>query len=267
MASPFTFSAARDEFDRFGNDTMSDSEYEHLNLAGQNGAEKAVHFWYGKQLLAQHLAESIAKSASVATPISGLDVSHTTSLSHNHKLRPLLKWSLTQAMASFPYSNVLARLQESGLHTSIPSPRNSGDVTFSECIVGLGSAALKKPDQPGWISNFLVEGVERPRTQRRNTEQVSGSDDLPIAAESRPFGSVALNDDPDLPRYTMALKEIGDAEGREPRYSITQLSLVPPIFQAVVRFGGSKYEGEASTKRKAKHLASKCACSGLGIHL
>jgi len=96
---------------------------------------------------------------------------------------------------------------------------------------------------------------------------VSGSDDLPIAAESRAFGSVALNDDPDLPRYTMALKEFGDAEGREPRYSITQLSLVPPIFQAVVRFDGSTYEGEASTKRKAKHLASKCACSGLGIHL
>ncbi|KAK3691306.1 hypothetical protein LTR37_018712 [Vermiconidia calcicola] len=267
MASPFTFSAARDEFGRPENDTISDSEYEHLNLVGQNGAEEAIHFWYGKQLLAQHLAESIAKSASVATPISGLDVSHTTSTSHSHRLRPPLKWSLTQAMASFSYSNVLVKLQESGLHSSLSSARNSRDVTFSECIVGLGSAALQKADQPGWISNFLAEEVERPRTQRTNTEQVSGSDDLPIAAESRVFGNAALNDDPDLPRYTMALKEIGDAEGGEPRYSITQLSLVPPLFKAVVRFGGSTYEGEASTKKKAKHLASKNACSGLDIPL
>ena len=78
---------------------------------------------------------------------------------------------------------------------------------------------------------------------------------------------LSLEEDPDLPRYTVLLKENGDMKGQEPQYHFSQTSLYPPMFEVVLRYGAISYRGKATSKKKAKHLASIQACNDLGITL
>lgn len=71
--------------------------------------------------------------------------------------------------------------------------------------------------------------------------------------------------DRQLAYYSMALKEHGDTIGREPRYDIEPSPVHPSQFRARASVNGPFFEGEASTKKQAKHLASKEACHALGI--
>jgi hypothetical protein len=57
--------------------------------------------------------------------------------------------------------------------------------------------------------------------------------------------------------YTTALKEMGDAESCSPHYYMTPLSLEPPRWSAVVEYKGYKSSAEGSTKKAAKHSASR----------
>lgn len=128
---------------------------------------------------------------------------------------------------------------------------------------------MKRGDSGDWITG-LIES-EPMRHAANETDQAAGpSDDASTTTIRNAFtpGEVPTSEDnPELPRYTMALKERGDVDDFEPEYDISTLSLVPPRFKAVVCVGRSSYEGHSNTKKKAKHLASKSACLGLGISL
>ena len=68
-----------------------------------------------------------------------------------------------------------------------------------------------------------------------------------------------------LAHYSMALKEHGNSIGKEVLYDIRPSVLRPSMFRALVDVNGSRYEGEARTKREAKHLASRAACRAMKI--
>ena len=57
--------------------------------------------------------------------------------------------------------------------------------------------------------------------------------------------------------YTSALKEMGEAEGLLPHYTSKQISLQPPTWGVTVHYGGFRVSAEASSKKSAKHSASK----------
>ncbi|KAJ5192103.1 hypothetical protein N7449_008245 [Penicillium cf. viridicatum] len=64
--------------------------------------------------------------------------------------------------------------------------------------------------------------------------------------------------------YTSALKELGDSEYCLPTYILTRLCHSPPRWEAVAQYKGVRSSAEASSKRAAKHSASKALWLQLG---
>ncbi|KAJ5771951.1 hypothetical protein N7520_002480 [Penicillium odoratum] len=77
--------------------------------------------------------------------------------------------------------------------------------------------------------------------------------------EHHPPGDAQINTGQthDDHEYTTALKEKGDAESYSPHYDVTPLSLEPPRWSAVVEYNGYRSSAEGSTKKAARHSASK----------
>lgn len=80
-------------------------------------------------------------------------------------------------------------------------------------------------------------------------------------------GDVTEIDDPDLPRYTSALKEYGDQRGQAYSWPTRQISTTPVRFRCIIRMDGRTYDGVARSKKQAKHLASREACQDLNIEI
>ncbi|KAJ5323211.1 hypothetical protein N7476_001811 [Penicillium atrosanguineum] len=64
--------------------------------------------------------------------------------------------------------------------------------------------------------------------------------------------------------YTSALKEIGDIEGVSPTYTLNRLSLEPSKWGATAQYKQFKSFSEGSSKRVAKHSASKALWLKIG---
>ena len=64
--------------------------------------------------------------------------------------------------------------------------------------------------------------------------------------------------------YTSALKEMGDTEGVSPTYTLNRLSLEPSKWGATAQYKQFKSFSEGSSKRAAKHSASKALWLKLG---
>lgn len=65
-------------------------------------------------------------------------------------------------------------------------------------------------------------------------------------------------------RYTIALKEMGDSEFISPKYDLVPLSLDPPRWGANVQYKAFRSQGEANSKKAAKHCASKALWLEMG---
>ncbi|KAJ5364458.1 uncharacterized protein N7496_010171 [Penicillium cataractarum] len=57
--------------------------------------------------------------------------------------------------------------------------------------------------------------------------------------------------------YTSALKEMGDMESCVPRYTLKRMVVEPPKWRAIVQYRDLQSFAEASSKKAAKHSASK----------
>lgn len=86
-------------------------------------------------------------------------------------------------------------------------------------------------------------------------------------SERMPFDVQNDDDDQDVWKYTSALKEKGDRHGFVPAYNIQRVSLTPSVFKAVVSVQGYVFEGRGRSKQQAKHMASREACTALGIDM
>lgn len=160
---------------------------------------------------------------------------------------------------------ILRKLRQSGLLDVEAYHLSPEDGGFTECIAGLGSAALAKMDQPGWASDFLVGIIGTPYCPESGLNGRSHVHDARSASDFTAHVDRRLSDDSDLPRYTMKMNEVVDAQGCRAQYTFETISLVPPEFEATLQFGDSVYKGKASTKKEAKHLASKNACLDKGF--
>lgn len=99
---------------------------------------------------------------------------------------------------------------------------------------------------------------------RSNTSYITDRQDSNIGGAESPDPRSVVGER-QLAYYSMALKEHGDTIGREPRYDIEPSPMRPSQFRARVSVNGSFFDGEASTKKQAKDLASREACHALGI--
>lgn len=68
-----------------------------------------------------------------------------------------------------------------------------------------------------------------------------------------------------LPQYAMRLNEFAQMQDFHVSWNETTLSLDPPNFRAATRIQGQNFEGTASNKKTARHVAAKKACIKLKI--
>ena len=98
------------------------------------------------------------------------------------------------------------------------------------------------------------------------TEPMSERPRLPGGGIRRVHSPARLESSERIPYvYTMILKEEGDRSSLQPIYTAQQISVVPPEFKVAVNFRGIDFFGRGTTKRQAKHEASKAACESLGL--
>ena len=100
----------------------------------------------------------------------------------------------------------------------------------------------------------------RPKTSVQ-LQQPQGDQDLQASS------STNASDMPDIALYTMALKERGDQQRVTPLYTEQTVKLAPPTFRVAVEFQGNTFEAWGSSKKEAKHEASKKACNHLGLKI
>lgn len=75
----------------------------------------------------------------------------------------------------------------------------------------------------------------------------------------------AGQEDPDLPKYTTKLKEKCDKNGDRPVYTYTETDEVYLKHKCALALRGFTFVGKASTKRDARHEASKEACKYMHV--
>jgi len=183
---------------------------------------------------------------------------------------------------------VLEFLQAQGVATSVsgisnscsPSSRNETDRTTLLTLTGviirtggrrekstllLGLRRLGEKGTQGYAqehtgaSTTTRETVVPSQGQSSSNQQVSSEDTTPLTQE---------NAEPqDIARYTMALKEHGDLLNVQPSYDVITKSQSPPWFRAIVSFRGLEENGEARTKKNAKHIAAWKMCRRMDIRL
>lgn len=78
-------------------------------------------------------------------------------------------------------------------------------------------------------------------------------------------GRSIVEDIEQLPRYAMRLNEYAQSQDFRIKWDESELSMDPPKFRAATRIDGATFEGMASNKKTARHLAAKQACIAFGI--
>lgn len=86
----------------------------------------------------------------------------------------------------------------------------------------------------------------------------------PVQDDTRQ-GQSFLEETQQLPQYAMRLNEFAQMQEFRISWDETPLSLDPPKFRAATRIQGQTFEGVASNKKTARHVAAKRACITLKI--
>ena len=158
-------------------------------------------------------------------------------------------------------------LRASGLITARPSLFGLRRGTYETLITIIGSVlrlnsateknALLSALRAGEATLTLSSrsGLKSPIPQTSSRERLSGD------GRDESITPVV-----DIGYYTVILKEHGDHIGVIPDYEVETLSLVPPQFRVTVTFKGSRFEGWGSSKKEARHKASKQACRCLRLN-
>lgn len=139
---------------------------------------------------------------------------------------------------------------------------------------GVGFAYCSLPDPK---ANALLYGLFQCSPMERTTE--AGTDNLHPSTEhsppqsrwSNPASEATLqsqtHNEKNLARYTSALFERGQTDGKEVRRTDSTLSFNPPMFEVIIYFGTLHASGLGRRKKKAGHLAAKDLCHQLNIEV
>lgn len=105
------------------------------------------------------------------------------------------------------------------------------------------------------VDQGITQDRERAQTTTHTTFIERGGDQEGIPSKDRQ----------QLPQYAMRLKEYAQLQEFRLSWDERTLSLDPPQFRAATRIDGYTFEGLASNKKTARHLAAKQACIALKI--
>ena len=170
-----------------------------------------------------------------------------------------------EELQSFPYAHCLrllnAAVEDDG------NPISNLESPYRTLLTLIGKTYRLRSEET-WekVTSVLKECRNEPepissREQRQERPSVDAST-LPTHLNHQ---ATARTDVQELPRYTMALKEHCERHGEIFRYEEELLRFYPASFKVTVRTQGLSFEGTASSKKLARHLASEAACMEMRI--
>ncbi|KAK0888237.1 hypothetical protein LTR02_016499 [Friedmanniomyces endolithicus] len=254
MSSPFNFEDSRSRHNIPDDETLSESDFEHLCPTDVGVKSEAVHSWYGKLMFTQRLAESIIREVEAGITVHELDM------------------VLMRRMADFPYSARLAKVQCSamphGNHNKLSSASQS---SFSRFVALIGILACRNDQRSKGDLAALMAGQDNEDTDSKARMYQYQPTSLGTRTSERiplitPTTSSAASDI-EIARYSTAWYEYGERTGHKPLYDIPCVTLNPPLFRATLCIEGQSFDDTAANKKLAKHLASQQACQSLGIRI
>ena len=171
------------------------------------------------------------------------------------------------AKQQFDYQDGLDMLRPLGISSPQIDPTEHGQsphiafISLTGSIIRQGSDTEKRAVDEVLRTGKITEPPVRPRKRNDQgcTPQQNKGEYLRNTTRDNQLDTL------DIARYTMILKERGDKVGAAPLYTEQTLTLVPPNFKVTVEFENKSFEGFGSTKKQAKHEASKQACDYLSL--
>nr|OQO28656.1 hypothetical protein B0A51_04767 [Rachicladosporium sp. CCFEE 5018] len=256
MASAIAFMMADAGFrDDSGESLMDESDFENLGDQIPLGSLSSRFYWLGKRVFSNCLTDDIFNSC---TPTDNGDD---------------LDSAMVLKMAQYPFERRIQQLKLLGHLNSDKPIENGSNNEFFEFATRLamaystGGEATKKRivqvvrngrlDGPSGHASTLHEPLKTEPSVNEGT--ASPAMDMP--------DSEAQIEDPNLPRYTSALKEYGDRRGVAYSWPTRQISTMPVTFRCTIQMDGRTCSGVARSKKEAKHLASQKACQHLRIEI
>ncbi|KAK4551645.1 hypothetical protein LTR86_011019 [Recurvomyces mirabilis] len=231
---------------------LDDSDFEELYDNQADRKSPPSHYWFGKRLFKQMLAEKIVRDTTASDTSDGLDA------------------MLVESVAQYPYGDRTRQVSSLSSAQTVytDSGENTGD--FRAFVTELAAVFLRSDAQVRIrVTSMVQDGMgslrqplpSRPATQSRSTS---------AARIQQVMNRMLQNNDDGLlerPRYTTALKEYGDQNRVDVRWTDMQVSVSPLCWQVAAMVDSATFRATAGNKREAKHRASQIACEALGIAL
>ncbi|KAK0773327.1 hypothetical protein LTS16_025925 [Friedmanniomyces endolithicus] len=253
MSSPFYLQGSRSIRNLSEEETLSESDFEHMCPADGDEMSEAVHSWYGRLSFTHRLAQSIIHDIG---PVNTVDE---------------LEMELIRRMFNFPYSARLAKVQDGNSPHGNNDSASSRQSSFGRFLALIGVLGRRNNERSiKDLATLMTDRDDQVAAGQGHTERDEPADPgtrMTGQGLSAPSIISCEPSDVEVARYTMALKEYGDRTGHKALYDISFVTLDPPLFRAEVSVQGRTFGEMATSKRQAKHLASQRACESLSVRV
>lgn len=176
-------------------------------------------------------------------------------------------------MRDFPYAECFFAWQDHGITREISVYQEPAFSAVLETLAAIGTTLRTGSEPEKKIVLATIQAkcnpVELDREEdlhnhglmqeRARRSQVDHS-------EATGQAGIAVAEDGDISRYSMALKEFGDQKDELPRYIFRAARSGQTGFTATLTFHGIQATGSGRTKKLAQHEAAKKACAMLRIN-
>lgn len=173
------------------------------------------------------------------------------------------------------YQKILRNLSSEGYIESGRDPQRN----FHQAI-GFLHRTRASEEYESIINDYIVPEIPELNPQSSGSDSDISQSSLGRNESSPPpysttTGATIHNNETQIPSpssvnmwsYTQRLWEEGLSSGQLPTVAEEMLCTFPPRHKLILTYRGVRGEGEASTKKQAKHIASKHICQQLGILL
>lgn len=138
---------------------------------------------------------------------------------------------------------------------------------YTALMILIGNVVRVRPHQDTQnLLRLLRESISTSTNGQISASPTSNENEISSSTIlNEPMPLASEEEDRETSRYTSILKEKGDVAGFLPEYNYEKVSDIPSIHKAVVSVHDYVFEGQGRTRQRAKHMASREACTFLGL--
>ncbi|KAK1091089.1 hypothetical protein LTR48_007005 [Friedmanniomyces endolithicus] len=261
MSSPFYLQGSRSIRNLSEEETLSESDFEHMCPADGDEMSEAVHSWYGRLSFTHRLAQSIIHDIGPVNTVDELE---------NFDILVLVDGAY-KTHVQLPVLCAPCEVQDGNSPHGNNDSASSRQSSFGRFLALIGVLERRNNERSiRDLATLMTDRDDQVATGQGHTERDEPADPgTRMAGQGLSAPSIISCEpsDAEVARYTMALKEYGDRTGHKALYDISFVTLDPPLFRAEVSVQGQTFGEMATSKRQAKHLASQRACESLSVRV